>query len=41
MISRVWRANDDLISAAGSVTRLSLTAGKYVGKDNPVMITRA
>jgi len=41
MVSRVWRASDDLICAAGSVTRLSLIAGKYVGKDDPVMITRA
>jgi fructose 1,6-bisphosphate aldolase/phosphatase len=41
MISRVWRASDDLICASGSVTRLSLIAGKYVGKDDPVMITRA
>jgi fructose 1,6-bisphosphate aldolase/phosphatase len=41
VVSRVWRASDDLICAAGSVTRLSLIAGKYVGKDDPVMITRA
>ena len=41
MISRVWRARDDLICAVGSVTRLSLIAGKYVGKDDPVMIARA
>ncbi len=41
MVSRVWRATDDLICASGSVTRLSLIAGKYVGKDDPVMITRA
>jgi len=41
MVSRVWRASDDLICATGSVTRLSLIAGKYVGKDDPVMITRA
>jgi len=40
-ISHVWRANDDLICAASSVTKLSLIAGKYVGKDDPVMITRA
>jgi fructose 1,6-bisphosphate aldolase/phosphatase len=40
MISRVWRARDDLICAAGSVTRLSQIAGKYVGKDDPVMIVR-
>jgi fructose 1,6-bisphosphate aldolase/phosphatase len=41
MVSRVWRASDDLICASGSVTRLSQIAGKYVGKDDPVMITRA
>jgi len=41
VVSRVWRASDDLVCAAGSVTRLSLIAGKYVGKDDPVMITRA
>jgi fructose 1,6-bisphosphate aldolase/phosphatase len=41
MISSVWRARDDLICAVGSVTRLSRIAGKYVGKDDPVMIIRA
>jgi len=41
MISRVWRTRDNLICAAGSVTRLSQIAGKYVGKDDPVMIMRA
>ncbi|MGQ9624653.1 MAG: fructose-1,6-bisphosphate aldolase/phosphatase [Candidatus Bathycorpusculaceae bacterium] len=41
MVSRVWRANDNLICAVGSVTRLSLIAGKYVGKDDPVLIIRA
>jgi fructose 1,6-bisphosphate aldolase/phosphatase len=41
MISRVWRARDDLICAVGSVTRLSQIAGKYVGKDDPVMVIRA
>lgn len=41
VISRVWRASDDLICAASSVSKLSLIAGKYVGKDDPVMITRA
>jgi fructose 1,6-bisphosphate aldolase/phosphatase len=40
-ISHIWRANDNLICAASSVTKLSLIAGKYVGKDDPVMITRA
>ncbi|MEM2105659.1 MAG: fructose-1,6-bisphosphate aldolase/phosphatase [Candidatus Bathyarchaeia archaeon] len=41
MVSRVWRARDNLICAVGSVTRLSQIAGKYVGKDDPVMIVRA
>ena len=41
MVSRVWRARDDLICAVGSVTRLSKIAGKYVGKDDPVAIIRA
>jgi len=41
MISRVWRARDNLICAVGSVTRLSQIAGKYVGKDDPVMVIRA
>ena len=40
-ISRIRRADDDLICASSSVSRLSLIAGKYVGKDDPVMITRA
>jgi len=41
MISRVRRARDDLICAVGSVTKLSKIAGKYVGKDDPVLIVRA
>ena len=40
-ISRVWRASDALICAVSSVSKLSLIAGKYVGKDDPVMIARA
>ena len=40
MISRVWRAKDDLICATTSTTRLTLIAGKYVGKDDPVCIVR-
>ncbi len=39
-ISRVRRASDDMICASSSVSKLSLIAGKYVGKDDPVMITR-
>jgi fructose 1,6-bisphosphate aldolase/phosphatase len=41
IVSRVWRASDNLICAASSVSKLSLIAGKYVGKDDPVMIARA
>jgi fructose 1,6-bisphosphate aldolase/phosphatase len=39
-ISRIRRADDDLVCAASSVSKLSLIAGKYVGKDDPVTITR-
>jgi len=41
LISHVSRARDNLTCASSSVTRLSLIAGKYVGKDDPVMIVRA
>jgi fructose 1,6-bisphosphate aldolase/phosphatase len=41
MISHVWRAKDDLICATTSTTVLSLIAGRYVGKDDPVAILRA
>jgi len=41
VVSHVWRARDDLPCAATSTTRLSLIAGKYVGKDDPVCIVRA
>jgi len=40
-VSRVWRARDDLVCATTSTTKLSLIAGKYVGKDDPVAIVRA
>src|SRR4030067_576766 len=40
-ISHVWRSDDNSICASSSVSKLSLIAGKYVGKDDPVMITRA
>lgn len=40
-ISRIWRASDGMICAASSVSKLSLIAGKYVGKDDPVMMARA
>ena len=41
VVSHVRRARDDLICTATSTTRLSLIAGKYVGKDDPVSIVRA
>ncbi|MDH5494431.1 MAG: fructose-1,6-bisphosphate aldolase/phosphatase [Candidatus Bathyarchaeota archaeon] len=40
-VSRVWRAKDELLCAVTSTTKLSLIAGKYVGKDDPVAIVRA
>jgi len=40
-VSRVWRAHDDLPCAVTSTTKLSLIAGKYVGKDDPVALVRA
>lgn len=40
-VSRVWRDKDDLLCAVTSTTKLSLLAGKYVGKDDPVAIVRA
>ena len=41
VVSHVWRAEDDLLCGATSTTRLSLIAGKYVGKDDPVSVVRA
>ena len=41
VISRVYRHSDGEIAAVASVTRLSLIAGRYVGKDDPVCIIRA
>jgi fructose 1,6-bisphosphate aldolase/phosphatase len=40
-ISKVYRAEDNEPAAAASTSRLSLIAGKYVGKDDPVLIVRA
>lgn len=40
VISKVFR-RDGLPAAAASTSRLSLIAGKYVGKDDPVCIVRA
>ncbi|MCW4031643.1 MAG: fructose-1,6-bisphosphate aldolase/phosphatase [Candidatus Bathyarchaeota archaeon] len=41
VVSQVRRAQDNLICGVTSTTRLSLIAGKYVGKDDPVSIVRA
>jgi fructose 1,6-bisphosphate aldolase/phosphatase len=40
MIKRIWRNDDDEIAASSSTTKLSLIAGKYVGKDDPVCLVR-
>lgn len=41
MIKAVYRRKDGEITAAASTQKLSLIAGKYVGKDDPVMICRS
>lgn len=40
VVSRVIRRSDGEIAAAASTSRLSLIAGKYVGKDDPVLVVR-
>lgn len=40
VIKGVWR-KDGLVAASTSTQRLNLIAGRYVGKDDPVMIVRA
>lgn len=41
VIKEVRRNADGEIAASASTTRLSLIAGRYVGKDDPVLIVRA
>ncbi|MFN4182283.1 MAG: fructose 1,6-bisphosphatase, partial [bacterium] len=41
LIRRVFRREDDLLCAVASTQKLALIAGKYVGKDDPVLIVRA
>ncbi|MEM4717729.1 MAG: fructose-1,6-bisphosphate aldolase/phosphatase [Desulfurococcaceae archaeon] len=41
VVRRVYRKSDNLLAAVVSVERLSLMAGRYVGKDDPVAIVRA
>jgi fructose 1,6-bisphosphate aldolase/phosphatase len=40
-VKHVFSRHDGTIAAASSTERLSLIAGKYVGKDDPVMIVRS
>ncbi len=40
-IRAVYRASDGAIAASSSTQRLSLIAGRYIGKDDPVLIVRA
>jgi fructose 1,6-bisphosphate aldolase/phosphatase len=40
IVSHIWRASDNLMCASTSTTKLALIAGKYVGKDDPVCLTR-
>lgn len=40
-VRSVWRNSDGEIAAVASTQRLSLIAGRYVGKDDPVLIVRA
>ncbi|MEK7449935.1 MAG: fructose-1,6-bisphosphate aldolase/phosphatase [Planctomycetota bacterium] len=41
MVSRIFRKTDNEIAATASTQKLSLIAGEYVGKDDPVMISRS
>lgn len=41
VIERILRNEDKLLAAVASTSRLSLIAGKYVGKDDPCMMVRA
>ncbi len=40
VIRRVWRKSDKEIGAISSTQKLNLIAGKYIGKDDPVLIVR-
>lgn len=41
MINAIYRKTDNEIAAVASTQKLSLIAGEYVGKDDPVMISRS
>lgn len=40
VVSRIHRRSDGEIAAAASTQKLALIAGKYVGKDDPVLLVR-
>jgi fructose 1,6-bisphosphate aldolase/phosphatase len=40
MVKHIYRRQDGQIVASASTQKLSLIAGKYVGKDDPVLVTR-
>ncbi|QKQ99883.1 fructose 1,6-bisphosphatase [Metallosphaera tengchongensis] len=40
VVRRVYRKADNMIGSVTSIERLNLIAGKYVGKDDPVLIVR-
>jgi fructose 1,6-bisphosphate aldolase/phosphatase len=41
VVHSIYRKRDRLLAAAASTSRLSLIAGRYVGKDDPVVFIRA
>ena len=41
VVKAVYRRSDGEIAATASTARLSLIAGKYVGKDDPVLVVRS
>lgn len=41
VIDKIFRTSDKLVAASASTSRLSLIAGRYVGKDDPCMIVRS
>jgi len=40
VIAKVWRKSDNMWAASSSTQKLNFLAGKYIGKDDPVMIVR-
>jgi len=40
VIDKIFRTADKMVAASASTTKLSLIKGRYVGKDDPCMVTR-